>query len=218
MRKILAILVAVIAFACPGLALALVDINSASETQLETLPGIGPGKAQAIVEYRQANGPFKSIDELGRVKGIGDKTLAELRTQVTVGEPAPASAKPSAPGNAAPAAPERAFPWWIVLAIVAAGGIAVWFMIHRRTAASASAPVGGGGGAQPPATPAAASREPGVRPAPAGAKPAGQASAASQPAPPAPAGPKPAGMGGAAAREPAAKPPPAPAGSKPKSS
>jgi len=56
-----------------------VSINSASQAELESLPGIGPALAQRILEYRQANGPFRSIDELDAVKGIGPKSLAKLR-------------------------------------------------------------------------------------------------------------------------------------------
>ena len=56
-----------------------VNINSADQEVLTQLPGIGPVTADRIVEYRKANGNFKSIDELTSVKGIGDKTLAKLK-------------------------------------------------------------------------------------------------------------------------------------------
>jgi comEA protein len=56
-----------------------VDINSADKALLTALPGIGPVTADAILAYRQDNGKFKSIDELTKVKGIGDKTLAKLK-------------------------------------------------------------------------------------------------------------------------------------------
>lgn len=62
---------------------ALVDINSADETLLQTLPGIGPAKAAAIVAYREAS-PFKTIDDLSEVDGIGDKTLEQLRPLIRV--------------------------------------------------------------------------------------------------------------------------------------
>ena len=62
----------------------LVDINSASEEQLETLPGVGPVTAQKILAWRQAHGAFTSIDELLEVDGIGDKTLADLTPYVTL--------------------------------------------------------------------------------------------------------------------------------------
>jgi competence protein ComEA len=62
-----------------------VDINTASAAELTTINGIGPSKAQAIVEHREANGPFASIDDLESVRGIGTKLLDRLRPQVTVG-------------------------------------------------------------------------------------------------------------------------------------
>lgn len=62
-----------------------VDINTADAKSLEALDGIGPTKAAAIVEYRKQNGGFKSVDELTKVDGIGDKTLETLRSQVTIG-------------------------------------------------------------------------------------------------------------------------------------
>jgi comEA protein len=61
-----------------------VNINSASETELVALPGIGPSKAKAILAYRQQQGGFKSIDDLQQVKGIGPATLEKLRAHVTL--------------------------------------------------------------------------------------------------------------------------------------
>jgi competence protein ComEA len=63
---------------------ALVNINTADEATLETLNGVGPVTAAAIIEYRTENGPFAAVDELDAVSGIGPATLAELRDQVTV--------------------------------------------------------------------------------------------------------------------------------------
>lgn len=57
---------------------AIVNINTADSEELETLPGIGPVKAQAIVNYRNANGDFGSIEDLINVKGIGIKTLEKI--------------------------------------------------------------------------------------------------------------------------------------------
>ncbi len=55
-----------------------IDINTASASELEALPGIGPSKAGAIVADREANGPFASCDDLARVKGIGSATVANM--------------------------------------------------------------------------------------------------------------------------------------------
>gem|GEM_PF-3151684 len=70
--------------AVPGKA-ALININTADEAQLTSLKGIGPDKAKAITQYRQEHGPFKTVDDLKHVSGIGDKTLAALRPFITVG-------------------------------------------------------------------------------------------------------------------------------------
>ncbi len=61
-----------------------VNINTADLAQLETLPGIGPSKAQAIIDHRTANGPFKTPNELTNVKGIGEKTYESLASLITV--------------------------------------------------------------------------------------------------------------------------------------
>ncbi len=61
-----------------------VNINTASATDLEALPGIGEVLAQRIVDYRTQNGPFTSVDQLLDVSGIGDAILAEIRDSVTV--------------------------------------------------------------------------------------------------------------------------------------
>lgn len=63
----------------------VVNINSATVDQLDTLKGIGPKKAQAIVDYRTQNGNFKSIDDLGSVKGISQKIIAENKDRLTTG-------------------------------------------------------------------------------------------------------------------------------------
>lgn len=64
---------------------AVVDLNTADEQTLETLPGVGPVTAQHILQWRTENGRFSSVDELAEVSGIGDKTLAQLRPLVSVG-------------------------------------------------------------------------------------------------------------------------------------
>ncbi len=68
-----------------------IDINRADATQLEQLHGIGPAKAQAIIEYREANGPFLQVEDLAKVKGIGLRTVEDNRALVTVGGEAVAS-------------------------------------------------------------------------------------------------------------------------------
>lgn len=75
-------LVSVVAFA------AAVNINTAdSQALAENLSGVGPKKAQAIVDYRKAHGPFKSIDDLTNVKGIGQNIIDANRTNLEVGTP-----------------------------------------------------------------------------------------------------------------------------------
>ena len=67
-----------------GGAASVININTASATEFETLSGIGEVLAAAIVDYRTENGPFSSVDELEDVSGIGPATLEEIRDQVTV--------------------------------------------------------------------------------------------------------------------------------------
>jgi len=62
----------------------LVNINSATQAELEELPGVGPVTAQAILQWRTDNGPFTAVDELLEVSGIGDATLAEIAPFVTL--------------------------------------------------------------------------------------------------------------------------------------
>jgi len=61
-----------------------VNINTASVEELDALPGIGPTIAQRIVDYRTENGPFRSIEDLMQVKGIGAATFADLKDRVTI--------------------------------------------------------------------------------------------------------------------------------------
>jgi competence protein ComEA len=69
-----------------NLALATVNINTADAKELSALKGIGATKAQAIVDWRTANGSFKSIDELAQVKGVGKKTLESIKDEITIDE------------------------------------------------------------------------------------------------------------------------------------
>jgi competence protein ComEA len=62
----------------------LVNLNTASATDLETLPEVGPVTAAAIVEWREANGGFSAVDELLEIDGIGETTLGQIAPFVTV--------------------------------------------------------------------------------------------------------------------------------------
>lgn len=61
-----------------------VNINTANQSELDSLPGIGPSIAQKIIDYREENGNFKTIEELQNVKGIGDSKYEEIKDRVTV--------------------------------------------------------------------------------------------------------------------------------------
>ena len=61
-----------------------VNINTATQTQLETLPGIGPSTAAKIVEYRTEKGKFKSIEEIMEVSGIGEAKFEKMKEYITV--------------------------------------------------------------------------------------------------------------------------------------
>ncbi|WP_223869373.1 ComEA family DNA-binding protein [Paenibacillus sabuli] len=61
-----------------------VDLNAASAAELQALQGIGPAKAQAIVDDRETNGPFAQAEDLLRVTGIGEKTLENLKADIVV--------------------------------------------------------------------------------------------------------------------------------------
>lgn len=62
----------------------LININTADEKELDSLPGIGPSKAKDIISYREENGEFKSVDDIKNVKGIGDSSFEKLKDKITV--------------------------------------------------------------------------------------------------------------------------------------
>jgi competence protein ComEA len=64
----------------------VVNLNSATEDELDFLPGVGPSKAKAIIEHRRTH-PFHRVDELTKVKGIGKKTFGRLRPYLTLAGP-----------------------------------------------------------------------------------------------------------------------------------
>ena len=65
---------------------AVVNINTASATEIATLPGVGAKMAARIIEYRQKNGPFKKVEELMNVRGIGERNFLKLKPQLAVGQ------------------------------------------------------------------------------------------------------------------------------------
>jgi competence protein ComEA len=98
MRQWLLALVLAMVSAC---AAAAVNLNTASKDELVALPGIGPAKAQAILDYRAQHGGFRSVEEVKDVKGIGAKRYERLKAELTVSPLRPATAKADAHGPAA---------------------------------------------------------------------------------------------------------------------
>jgi len=64
-----------------------ININTATAADLQRLPGIGAKTAARVIEYRQKNGPFKKIEELMNVRGIGERNFLRLKDQISVGAP-----------------------------------------------------------------------------------------------------------------------------------
>lgn len=63
---------------------AAVNINTATQSELEVVKGLGPAKARAIISYREANGNFKHLDELDNVKGFGKASVEKLKEELSV--------------------------------------------------------------------------------------------------------------------------------------
>ena len=87
MNRVSAVLVAgVLSLASLAAWAERININEADATALASLNGVGQARAQAIIEYRKANGPFRSVDDLSKVKGIGPAVVDRNREQLTVGD------------------------------------------------------------------------------------------------------------------------------------
>jgi len=84
-------------------AMAAVDLNTATQSELESIKGIGPAKAKSIVDFRLKNGPFKTVDALASVKGFGKASVAKFKGDLVVG--GAEAAVPAAP--AVPAVPVK---------------------------------------------------------------------------------------------------------------
>ncbi len=69
---------------------AIVNLNTATAEQLDSLPGVGPKVAARIIEYRQKNGPFKKIEDVMNVRGVGEKNFLKIKSRLTVGPAKPA--------------------------------------------------------------------------------------------------------------------------------
>ena len=97
-RSLIALLVALACIASPAAAqqapraakaaapasTAVVNLNNATAAQIATLPGIGQKTAELVVQYRQKNGPFKKIEEIMNVRGIGEKSFLRIKERLTV--------------------------------------------------------------------------------------------------------------------------------------
>ncbi|MBX3727407.1 MAG: ComEA family DNA-binding protein [Xanthomonadales bacterium] len=87
--------IAALAFAGLVAAAGPVDINRADAATLVQLNGIGPAKAEAIVAWREANGPFLQVEDLAKVRGIGLRLVEQLRADITVSPEPVAAATPA---------------------------------------------------------------------------------------------------------------------------
>ncbi len=87
MKKWLLIIITSLMLVISTSVYAVVELNTATLEQLESLHGVGPVRAEAIIDYREVHGGFRSIDELENVKGIGRATLDSIRKDISVWEP-----------------------------------------------------------------------------------------------------------------------------------
>jgi competence protein ComEA len=85
MKKMVNVLLMVVAGLMALPAFAAVNINTATQSELEAIKGLGPTKAQSIIAYREANGNFKSVDDLDKVKGFGKASIDRIKGDLSVG-------------------------------------------------------------------------------------------------------------------------------------
>ena len=92
MHRVLPVVLAILAIALTGVAAetqgsdsnGVVNVNTATAEQLQLLPRVGPALSQRIIEFREANGPFESTDEMVAVRGIGERSLESLKPYLAV--------------------------------------------------------------------------------------------------------------------------------------
>jgi competence protein ComEA len=101
MKRIIGLFLALFVYA--SIAFAAVNINSATKEQLESLNGIGPVKAQAIIDYRKKHGSFKSLEDIKKVDGVGDATFEKIRADISLS----GTTKIEAPAKAEPKKEEK---------------------------------------------------------------------------------------------------------------
>src|ERR1700681_2277520 len=82
MKRVALFCAALLAYA--GMAIAAVNINTATKAELESLDGVGPVKAQAIIDYRTKNGNFKSLEDVKKVNGVGDATFEKMKKDISL--------------------------------------------------------------------------------------------------------------------------------------
>jgi len=118
LRRLITVYVALLAIALCGITSATtkkpplkpVNINTANSEELQQVPGIGPATAQKILQMRKSYGPFKSVDDLLAIRGLGQKRLNKMRKYLTVGKgnppkPEQPTAKPSSTSEKPPGKP-----------------------------------------------------------------------------------------------------------------
>jgi competence protein ComEA len=96
------IILAMLCVATPAFSGSQVDINSAdAKTLAQSLDGVGLVKAEAIVAYRNAHGPFETLEDLAKVEGLGPRVIEENREMIVIGKPHPAASPHGSPHSLA---------------------------------------------------------------------------------------------------------------------